>query len=174
MPIWFVIGIVTMDLGVDWSEAYEEHAGAVNRLARLILGNAEDAADVTQMTFEHAVARQNRYDRGRPLRPWLMGIAGHEALGLARRRRRLSWLVLLGSTPAYASPSDSSPVWEAVASLPPGHRAVVGLHYLHGYSLEEVASILGLPVGTVGSRLHTARHRLRELLSSDDTPRATS
>jgi RNA polymerase sigma-70 factor (ECF subfamily) len=100
-----------------------------------------------------------------------MGIAGHEALSFARRRRRLAWIPLVGTTPAYEPPHEASPVWEAVATLPPGHRAIVALFYVSGYSLEEVASILGLPAGTVGSRLHTARRRLRELLADDGADR---
>jgi RNA polymerase sigma-70 factor (ECF subfamily) len=158
---------MVVDLGVDWSAAYEEHAGAVNRLARLIVGSAEDAADVTQVTFERAVAREQRYERSRPLRPWLLGIAGHEALGFARRRRRFSWVPLIGSAPAYAV-RETSPVWDAVASLPAGHRAVIALFYIHGYSTQEVATILDLPAGTVGSRLHTARRRLRDMLVNDE------
>ena len=164
--------ITVIDHEINWSAACEEHAGAVNRLARLILGSAEDAADATQLTFERAIRRQRGYDRGRPLRPWLMGIAGHEALSLARRRRCFAWVPLLSTTPAYQPPHEGSPVWEAVAALPPGHRAVVALFYVCGYSLEEVASILGLPAGTVGSRLHTARRRLRELLADDGAERS--
>jgi RNA polymerase sigma-70 factor, ECF subfamily len=62
-------------------------------------------------------------------------------------------------------PASQSIVWDAVARLPARHRAVVGLFYLYGYSLQEVAGILEIPVGTVGSRLHGARRSLRAVLT---------
>ena len=66
-----------------------------------------------------------------------------------------------------AAPGEANlALWQAIGTLPTAHRAVVGLFYLHGFSIEEIAGLLDVPVGTVGSRLHTARRRLREVLGS--------
>lgn len=148
----------------DWTEAYARHADDVYRLARLIVRDVEDAGEVVQSTFEQAYRNRTRYDAARPLKPWLLGIASHEALHLARRRRLRRWVPLLGSETAAESARDDSAVWQAVNALPPGHRACVALFYLYGFSVDEVAGLLKIPAGTVASRLHTARKRLRELL----------
>jgi RNA polymerase sigma-70 factor (ECF subfamily) len=55
-------------------------------------------------------------------------------------------------------------VEDALRRLRPKHRAVVALHYLYGYGVDEIASILGVPRGTVASRLHHAREVLRAIL----------
>ena len=148
----------------DWANAYDLHADDVYRVARVILRSPEDAGEVVQSTFEAAFRHRDRYDTSRSLRAWLLGIASHEALHLARRERIRSWLPLAPSR-AAEEPPDPAPVWQAVNALPPGHRACVALFYLHGFSMEEIAVMLRIPRGTVASRLHTARRRLRELLS---------
>jgi RNA polymerase sigma-70 factor (ECF subfamily) len=142
--------------------AYRLHADAVYRQARVILGDADAAGDVVQVVFEKALIHSERFDGARPVLPWLLGIASHEALHAARRRRVRAWVPFTGSERSV--PADASPVWEAVTHLPPAHRAVVALFYLHGYSLDETAAILGIPRGTVGSRLHKARRQLRSRL----------
>ena len=114
-----------------------------------------------------ATTPAGRYGRGS------FGIASHEALHLARRQRIRAWLPLLGRESARDPDEGLSPVWRAVNSLPAGHRACVGLYYLYGFSTEEIADKLHIPPGTVSSRLHTARERLRELLS-EPTPEASA
>jgi RNA polymerase sigma factor (sigma-70 family) len=155
---------VTLATEGDWTEAYTRHADDVYRLARVILRDPDDAGEVVQSTFEQAYRNRARYDPARPLKPWLLGIASHEALHLARRRRLRVWVPLLGSETAADAARDDSSVWQAVNALPAGHRACVGLYYLYGFSLEEIGGLLRIPAGTAGSRLHTARKRLRELL----------
>jgi RNA polymerase sigma-70 factor (ECF subfamily) len=63
-------------------------------------------------------------------------------------------------------------VWQAIGALPAAHRAVFGLFYLHGFSIEEIAELLDVPAGTVGSRLHTARQRLRVALGGTSAQEA--
>jgi len=149
---------------VDWATAYERYADDVYRLARVIVRDPDDASEVLQSTFEKAYKHRDRFDDRRPLRAWLMGIASHEALWLARRRRMRLWQPLLGRETARQTAEGSSAVWQAVNSLPAPHRACVGLFYLHGYSIDEIAEMLHVPAGTVGSRLHNARQRLKQLL----------
>jgi RNA polymerase sigma-70 factor (ECF subfamily) len=155
---------VTLADDGDWTDAYTRHADDVYRLARMILRDAEDAGEVVQSTFEQAFRNRARYDSSRPLKPWLLGIASHEALHLARRRRLRSWVPLLGSETAAQAAENDSAVWQAVNALPAGHRACVGLFYLYGFSIDEIAGLLKIASGTVASRLHSARKRLRELL----------
>lgn len=153
--------------GTDWAAAFTEHAAAVFHLALVVLRDAEDARDTMQTVFERAYRHRSRYDSARPLRSWLLSIASHEAISAARRRRVRSALALGEDQATVEPPGEVNLLlWQAVGSLPPAHRATVALFYLHGFSIEEIAGLLDVPAGTVGSRLHTARHRLRELLSS--------
>jgi RNA polymerase sigma-70 factor, ECF subfamily len=156
--------------GTDWSAAFAQHSEAVYHLALVVLRDSEEARDVMQTTFERAWRHRERYDAERPLRNWLLAIAGHEAISVVRRRRLRSFLTLQDEHPAPQPPGDVNLLlWQAIGSLPAAHRAVVGLFYLHGFSIEEIGGMLDIPVGTVGSRLHTARRRLRELLGAART-----
>jgi RNA polymerase sigma-70 factor (ECF subfamily) len=161
-----VMMVATAAAERDWGAEYARHGDAVYRLARCILRDPDGAADVVQTVFERAVQHRDRYDASRPLEAWLLGITCHEALHLARRRRMRAWVPFRGTERAPGRAGDASAVWDAVAALPPGHRAVVVLFYLHGYSIEEIGDLLGVPAGTVGSRLHNARHRLRALVET--------
>jgi RNA polymerase sigma-70 factor (ECF subfamily) len=149
----------------DWAAAFAQHSQAVYDLALVILRHAEDARDVMQTVFERAWLHRSRYDSARPLRPWLLAITGHEAVSLARRRRLRAVLELRDDHPAVAPGEMNVALWQAIGTLPASHRAVVGLFYLHGFSIEEIAGLLDVAVGTVGSRLHTARQRLRTQLA---------
>lgn len=155
----------------DWAGAFAQHSEAVYHLALVVVRHPEDARDVMQTVFERAWQHRARYDAERPLRSWLLAIAGHEAISLARRRRVRAALALHDDDSvavAVAEPPGDVNValWQAVGALPASHRAVVGLFYLHGFSIEEIAALLDVAAGTVGSRLHTARQRLRATLGS--------
>jgi RNA polymerase sigma-70 factor (ECF subfamily) len=153
---------------LEWEGIYREHSDAVYWQAMVILRNADDANDVTQNTFVKAHKNWDRYDKGRSLKAWLLGIASKEALHFARGRRVRAWLPLMGSEPALDDPPSNSAVWPALQSLPEKHRAVVAMFYLHGFSIEEIAAVTGIPSGTVGSRLHVARKKLRDILQGQE------
>jgi RNA polymerase sigma-70 factor, ECF subfamily len=151
----------------DWSVAFTEHSDAVYHLALVVLRCPEDARDVMQTAFERAWRHRHRYDPSRSMRNWLLAIASHEAISTARRRRLVRWVTLSGEERGREAPLDLSlTLWQAIGTLSPGHRAVVGLFHLHGFSIEEIAELLDIPGGTVASRLHTARRRLQALLEA--------
>ncbi len=62
----------------------------------------------------------------------------------------------------YESPADHAEVWAAVRSLPKRQQQVLALHYLEGYSINEVAALLGVAEGTVKTHLHQGRNTLRD------------
>jgi RNA polymerase sigma-70 factor, ECF subfamily len=159
----------------DWSAAFAVHSAAVYHLALVIVRDREDARDVMQTVFERAWRHRARYDADRPLRSWLLAIAGHEAISLARRRRVRAALALHDDHAGAGPPGEVNiALWQAIGALPAAHRAVVGLFYLHGFAIEEIAGLLDIPVGTVGSRLHTARRRLREMLAGAHAEEVTA
>lgn len=64
-------------------------------------------------------------------------------------------------------PKTPSPVWEAVEALKPEWRLVIMLHYQEGYSINDMADMIGIPTGTVKTRMKFGRDRLRTLLSKE-------
>jgi RNA polymerase sigma-70 factor (ECF subfamily) len=129
--------------------------------------------DIFRIAFE----RRSTYDLERPTaRPWLYGIAtnlvARQRRGEARRLRAVARLAAQ-RVPAtdladrVSVEVDAAAVWprvvEAVTALPEPERDALILHVWEGLSYDDVAGALGVPIGTVRSRLHRARERLRDL-----------
>jgi RNA polymerase sigma-70 factor (ECF subfamily) len=148
-------------------ELYRTHWPLAHRTAYLVVHDAAAAEDIAQEAFLAAVRALDRFDRRRPLGPWLNRIVVNRAIDWARARalRREAALELESGAPADEDsqspdrgvrPAYSEPVVAALASLSPEHRAVVVLRHLLEYTPGEIAQMLDLPRGTVNSRLRRA------------------
>jgi RNA polymerase sigma factor (sigma-70 family) len=159
-----------------FAEIFDRHFGELHRYLRRRVGK-ELADDLAAETFARAFASRHRYDIAHPdARPWLFGIAANLLRRHARtERRRLLAYARSGVDPV--SPSEIENVAgrldaqaagpriaAALAALSAGHREVLLLFAWAELSYEEIGVALGLPVGTVRSRLSRARARMRELL----------
>ncbi|MFJ1710721.1 RNA polymerase sigma factor [Streptomyces sp. NPDC088260] len=155
---------------------YDRHAPDIHRYAARRLGEGA-ADDITAETFLIAFRSRHRYDGShRSARPWLYGIAGH-LIGKHRRseERGLRALACTGQDPVAASWSDRSddriaaqaPLAAALAALSPGDRHVLLLVAWADLGYQEVAEALGIPLGTVRSRLNRTRRKVREALRLD-------
>jgi RNA polymerase sigma-70 factor, ECF subfamily len=152
---------------VDWTATYAAQRDRLYGLALVILRESNDASDAVQAAFEKALRYRGRLREGVAPDAWLARITCNEAISLARRRRIRRWMVLADYPDVAVEDGntiDRLIVESALRRLRPKHRAVVGLHYVYGYSVDEIASILGVPRGTVASRLHHAREILRAIL----------
>ncbi len=160
---------------------FERYSAAVYRTALAITRDERAAEDILQECFLRTYMYAASIDPLRPLRPWLYRVTVNLAYDDAARRRVnplddvLEWLNTLASTfPAPDRRVEETDllrlVRDVVAELPPAHRAVIVLYYLENLSIEEIAAILTLPAGTVKSRLHYARERLREMLAQRQHP----
>lgn len=128
------------------------------------------ADDAAQDAIQRAFGALHRFDESRPFGPWLKRIAVNRAIDLHRRAARREEAELhtwsLGETP-----DDDLQLWavaDAVAALGEAKRLVVVLHYWLDLPLEEIAGALGLPVGTVASRLSRALGELRVALGEEE------
>jgi RNA polymerase sigma-70 factor (ECF subfamily) len=140
---------------LHWPRAY--------RAAFLVVHDAAAAEDIAQESFLAAIRNLDRFDRRRPFGPWLHRIVVNRAIDWTRARQLRAEAELQDSLPAPESPRplDES-MLDALAALPPEHRAVIVLRHLLEYTPGEIAELLGLPRGTVNSRLRRGLDALKE------------
>jgi RNA polymerase sigma-70 factor, ECF subfamily len=156
-------------------ELYDRHHEAVRRFVARVTSDAEDVDDLVHATFLAAAKSAGQYDSRLSCRPWLLGIA---AQLLRRRRRGMGRLLVVLSSFAGQQPGSVDPrpalharkdVERALAHLSESKRVTFLLAKVEGLSCEEIAVALGVPVGTVWTRLHSARVELRALLEEGET-----
>jgi RNA polymerase sigma-70 factor (ECF subfamily) len=149
----------------------EQHAARLWRSA-LALGRDEHwAEDLAQETLVEAWRSLARFDGRCRFSTWLYGILRHRFLKGRRQQNAagLSASDALGQVPSTAcgpdaaaeASEDAGQIRRAVASLPEEHRLVVELRFFAGATLDEIAAVLGCPLGTVKSRLHFGLEKLR-------------
>ena len=148
-----------------YAAAYRRVVGQVFAL----LGDLQEAEDVTQDAFAKASLHWKRIAAYDQPEAWVRRVAFNEAHNRARRARR--WLVALArhGPPAHvpAVSADRLDLHRALGRLGQGHREVLVLHYVAELSVEEVARQLRLPAGPVKSRLSRARRALAEQLGEE-------
>ena len=142
------------------------HYASVCRFMRHLTGQKEDAEDLTQQAFIKAKQQIASYRGKATLRTWLFRIAFHEYTHWKRSRRRT---LTLESAPArvetaYDACLEAEALLDALKRLPEPLREAFLLHEVQELSVEETASVLGLPQGTVKSRLFNARQKLSSML----------
>lgn len=144
-------------------ELYDRHAGALLRFAQRSAG-ADDAEDIVQGTFERVAKVAASYDGRSPnARSWLFGIAVHIMRERRRSFARLSRALLRfeWSTNAVAPEETTGDLKRGLATLREPKRTVLLLAEVEGFTCEEIAEMLSIPIGTVWTRLHHARRELR-------------
>jgi len=150
---------------------------------RRYLGSAEMAEDVFQATFLQVHQKRDNFEDGRRFRPWLYTIATNQAIDAQRRNRRHRMVSLdhggrgdeeVGALVEMLAGRDQTAdrnmedeearnwVRSAVEELPESLKAALVLVYHQGLKYREAADVLGIPVGTVKSRLHAALLKLNE------------
>ena len=140
----------------------------LRRYARALVGDRASADDLVQDTLERAWAKLHLYRRGTDLRAWLFTVMHNVHVNKVRATRVTDTLEdELPELAQRASQGDTLLVRDldrAIARLPPEQRAVLLLVTLEEMSYEEVARALGIPIGTVMSRLSRAREKLRMMM----------
>jgi RNA polymerase sigma-70 factor (ECF subfamily) len=158
------------------------------RLAWRFTGNVSDAEDLVQDVLIKVYPRTQDMLAIQKLRPWLAKVLYHQYVDSLRQRKRSPVLELVSGGEGEEDPLDKvatsregpeqdaeragqrDRILAAVRQLNPEQRAIVAMHDVEGYSLEELEKMLETPIGTLKSRLHRARARLRALLPMEPFP----
>ncbi|MBQ4089061.1 MAG: sigma-70 family RNA polymerase sigma factor [Clostridia bacterium] len=135
------------------------------RIAYGQLRNTYDCCDAVQEAILKAWSSRDKLRKKEFFETWLIRILINECHDIQRRRKRVS---PLDYAPEHANhiSEDISDVHDAVLALEEKYRLPIILHYMSGYTTEEIGRILHLPTGTVRSRLKRARERLKTELES--------
>lgn len=146
-----------------------EHYPRVYRLLYHLSRNGDVAQDLTQQTFMKAWQAVASFRNHSLIRTWLCRIAWHEYLRWKRDAKETASLEFAEDLPDVAKTDAllALDVANALARLSEEHRGAFLLYHVHELSIAEVAEVLGVPQGTVKSRLFTARQSLRELLQDE-------
>jgi RNA polymerase sigma-70 factor, ECF subfamily len=159
----------------QFADLIHEHAPALYRTAYRMMGNCHDAEDVVQDTLRSAWTCRNRFDEGRCQRAWLATILRRRVID---RWRRVGRLVLSGDAFLDVGVDADDPVADgftdemqrALAELPIELRESLLLVVVGELTHQETANLLGVPLGTVLSRVCRARERLRTELRALSRP----
>jgi RNA polymerase sigma-70 factor (ECF subfamily) len=148
----------------------DRHAQALYRLAFSLIGNAADAEDVLQETFVGAFRGLGGFEARASVKTWLTRILLTQAAKWRRDRMRRPVQPMGETQPADGAAANAGvdqriDIQAALLQLTPEHREVLVLREFERLGYEEIAQVLGVPRGTVESRLHRARLQLREKLS---------
>lgn len=157
---------------------YDRHQGALQRFAERATGRDATAEDIVHETFLTAMKSAASFDGRSSCRSWLIGIAArlimHHGRSIVRLRQmlsRLAWQpVAQARTPddELARHQSMDRLERALQSLPVAKRVAIVMVEIEEMSCEEAARQLGIPVGTVWTRLHHARRELRNALEGKE------
>jgi len=147
----------------DAEAIFRDHSAYVYRTALFLTKSATLAEDITQDTFLQVFRKYNSYDPSRPLGPWLYRIMVNITRNTLRQQK---WVSMVKPLPAYDKWDEleeqvirnelEKQLWYEVNQLTLKSREIIVLHYYLGFKLTEIASILGIPLGTCKSRLNSA------------------
>jgi RNA polymerase sigma-70 factor (ECF subfamily) len=166
----------------SWDDVVRTHSDRVYRLAYRLTGNRHDAEDLTQDVFVRVFRALETYRPG-TFEGWLHRITTNLFLDRARRRQRIRFEALPDDADrvpgrerspeqAYSDERMDDDIQSALDGLAPEFRAAVVLCDVEGLSYEEIATTLGVKIGTVRSRIHRGRSQLRTALAHR-APRGT-
>ena len=152
-----------------------DHQAALLGLAYKLCGQADDARDLVQDTFERALRAEAAGRAPDHERAWLFAVLHNLFIDRCRKRARSPQLAQLEDVEVAAREPEPPPSWSALSidqvraaldELDPEFRAVYRMHAFDGLGYAEIATRLGVPVSTVGTRIMRARRRLRAILQA--------
>jgi RNA polymerase sigma-70 factor (ECF subfamily) len=171
---WLVARVQNGDLEA-LGKLYEKYKAQVYRTALAITRDEKTAEDILQEAFLRIYTYADSFDKTRPLGPWLYRMTVNLAYSWTSQAKR--WVNLFQealdslTAPARQHPEEivekrgqQQFLRQAIDTLPEPQRVVIILHYLEELSVSEIAYAVGIPEGTVKSRLYYARERLKKTI----------
>ena len=160
-----------VDAMSDFARLLEAEIPRLRRYARALTRDQSRADDLVQSSLCRAIAKQHLWEPGTDLRAWLFTILHNQHVNDVRRSVREGVSIPVEDVaPSLTVPAETGASLQlrdlerALARLPDEQRQVILLVGLEGMRYEEVATVLGIPIGTVRSRLSRGRDMLRELM----------
>lgn len=170
-----------LDPKTEFRQLYDQEYHSVYRSVRAVVMDSAAAEDLTQETFVRAYRARHRYTPTAPPGAWLRRIGINLAISYLRRQKLARFLparlYMAPDRRDYDRAEARDVVGKALALLSPKLRAAVVLHYYEGLTRDEIADVLGVPAGTVASRIAKAVAIMRKAIGSDqqaDTARSSS
>ena len=161
-------------------ELVEKHKRTAYRMALGLVGNRDDAFDISQEAFLRVYRSAETFDNSKPFLPWFYTIVANlSRTWLKRRSNRDSKMVDITES-EYLVVSDDNPeaaliqkeaiqnLRSALRELPFDDREIIVMQHFRGMSYDEISDILNIPKGTVMSRLYYARKKLAQLMRPDN------
>lgn len=142
-------------------------------LAYSITKSIHDAEDAVGETIEIAFKFYSSIRKEESICSWLMTVVHNQACSIIRRKKRIALdsdiIEVISSGNKEEQYVENIFLWEQILKLPDEYRKLVCLHYIHGYSVNEISVLQSIPVGTIKSRLSKARKLLKNLICGEDT-----
>lgn len=177
-PLWLVSQCIAGN-----EEAIEyllrQHEAGVYKLALSIVDDPADASEITQKTFVSALKAMRNYQEKQTFKAWLYTITVNHSRSLLRKRRTLdklqrtlTWVFRIEHErqvlpeEVVIQNEKEAMLWKSLQQLDDRHRIVIVLRYFHNLSVREISEILSINEGTIHSRLHSAREKLRAALET--------
>ena len=152
----------------EFAASVTAHSHSMFRAARAVLDSDADAEDAVSEAVLRAWQAWDRLRDHQAVRAWLLKITVNCAYEQRRKNGRVICTDDLETLAGAAEEPAESGLWEAVLRLPEDQRGAVVLYYYEAFSIAEIAKVLGVPQGTIKSRLGRARRRLKELLCEEE------
>ncbi len=162
--------ILSRDSRTLLETAYDKYADMLYRLAFSHLRRREDAEDAVQDVFTKYMNTSPRFTDDEHERAWLVRVTVNRCHDMLRRGkvREHDSLDDISEIPDEGS-ENTSGVLQAVFALPEKYKTAITLHYLEGFSVEEISSMLGISLSAVKMRLSRGREILKDLLDKEES-----
>ena len=170
-----------------FAELIERYKDKIYRLGYRMLGNQQEAEDITQETFLRVHMNLEKYDGKHKFSTWIFRIGTNLCIDRMRKKRLAAYSLdaQIGDEEgtdgySFVQSKDDSPENQVILSesqqrvrriiddLPEKYKSVIILFYLHDFSIKEISDVVEMPVATVKTRLHRGRELLRKKLKKDN------
>ncbi len=160
--------ILSRDSRAALAEVYDKYADMLYRLALSHTQSREDAEDAVQDVFTKYIATSPRFRDSEHERAWLVRVTVNRCHDLVRRSKLRTHDSLDDITDLPSEETPAAGVLKTLAELPEKYRTAIALHYLEGFSVEEISKMLGISLSAAKMRLSRGRELLKNILTDEE------